>query len=223
MPLLERDVVVCRRRAEIGGLRRRGRRHELVAAAARFVAAAAEELDRVGDDLDRLALRAVLGLPLAPVEAAVDADGPALREVLRAALGLVSPDGDVEVVRLVAPLAGGIVLLPRVDGDPELADGRPVRGRPELGILRQVADENDAVDVGHYSSSSTGEPMFAEAYSRPRSLSSRGGGGTSARGARVWEPSMCLTARCRTTPSVILRIRVTSASVSALASKTSRW
>src|SRR2546421_5879596 len=167
MPLLERDVVVCGRRAEVGGLRRRRGRHELVAAAAaRVVAATAEELHRVGDDLDRLALRAVLGLPLAPIEATVDTDRPALREIMRAALGLVSPDRDVEVVRLVAPLAGGVVLLPRVDGDPELADGRPVRGRPELGIAGQVADKDNTVDVGHYSSSSTCEPMFAEAYPR---------------------------------------------------------
>src|SRR5438552_6920792 len=222
MPLLERDVVVCGRRPEVGGLRRRPGRHELVPAAARVVAASAEELDALGDDLDRLALGAVLRLPLAPVEAAVDADRPALREVLRAALRLVAEHGDVEVVRLVAPLAGRIVLLARVDGDPELADGRPVRGRPELGVLRQVPDEDDPVDVGHYSSSSC-EPMFAPAYPRSRSLSSRGGGGTSSRGARVWEPSTCFTARCRTTPSVILRMRVISASVSALASKTMRW
>src|SRR5437660_7148010 len=184
MPLLERDVVVGGRRAEVGGLRCRRGRHELVAAAAaRVVAAAAEELDGVRDDLDRLALRAVLGLPLAPVEAAVDADRPALRKVLRAALCLVPPDGDVEVVRLVAPLAGRVVLLPRVDGDPQLADGRPVRGRPELGIAGQVAHQDNAVDVGHYSSSSC-ETMFAPAYSRSRSLSSRGGG-VSSRGARV--------------------------------------
>src|SRR5918912_10048 len=95
--------------------------------AALAVAARAEELHRVGDDLHRLALRAVLRLPLAPVEAAVDRDRPALREVLRAALGLVPPDRDVEVVRLVAPLAGGGVLLARVDGDAELAHRRARR------------------------------------------------------------------------------------------------
>ena len=50
-------------------------------------------------------LRAVLRVPLAPVEASVDADRAALREVLRATLALVTPDGDVEVVGLVAPVA----------------------------------------------------------------------------------------------------------------------
>ena len=131
------------------------------------VAAAAEELDAVGDDLDRLALGAVLGLPLAPVEAAVDPDRAALGEVLRAALGLVAPDGDVEVVRLVGPLAGHCVLAARVHGDAELAHGGPARGVAQLGVARQVADEDDAVDVaGHYSSPSSVDR--ARATSSPR-------------------------------------------------------
>src|SRR5262249_29390935 len=103
MLLLERDVVVGRGR-EVGTLLLRcgARGHELVAAAGEVaVAAAAEELDALGDDLYGLPLaRAVGRFPLTPVEAAVDADRPALREVLRAALGLVAEDGDVEVVRL---------------------------------------------------------------------------------------------------------------------------
>ena len=97
---------------------RRGRVGGDVAAAragALTVAAAAEELDGVGDDLDRLALVPLRRLPLAPLEAPVDADGAPLGEVLRAALALVAPDGDVEVVRLVDPLTG-LVLAPRVDG-----------------------------------------------------------------------------------------------------------
>ena len=112
--------------------------------------AAAEELDAVGDDLDGLALAAaVLRLPLAPVEPAVDRDGAALGEVLRAALGLVAEDGDAEVVRLVGPLPGVAVLAARVDGDPQAADGRAARRVPELWVARQVADEHDAIDVGH--------------------------------------------------------------------------
>src|ERR1051325_3044368 len=99
MPLLERDVVVGRSR-EVGALLlRRPCGHELVAAVS--VGAAAEELDRVGDDLDGLSLAGAVGrFPLTPVEPAVDADRAALREVLRATLGLVAEDGDVEVVRL---------------------------------------------------------------------------------------------------------------------------
>src|SRR6185503_16383292 len=150
----EGDVVVGGG-AEVGALGLGAARHELrLLAAALAVLAAAEELDRVGDDLHGLALGAVLGFPLAPVEAAIDADRPALGEVLRAALALVAPDGDVEVVRLVAPLARRGVLLPRVHGEAQLADGRSARRVAKLGVPGQVSDEDDAVDVGHSSLSS---------------------------------------------------------------------
>src|SRR5436305_12610047 len=103
MPLLERDVVVGGGR-EVGAFLTRTRGHELVAAAAVPIAAAAQELDAVGDDLHGLTLtRAVGRIPLAPVEPAVDADRTSFREVLRATLGLVSENGDVEVDRLVDP------------------------------------------------------------------------------------------------------------------------
>src|SRR5207237_9552223 len=123
----ERDVVVAAG-AEVGTLGLCAARHELRLPAAFAVLAAAEELDAVGDDLGRLALGTVLGLPLAPVEAPVDADRPALGEVLRAALALVAPDGDVEVVRLVAPFDGGSVLLSRFAGEGPPAFGLFVRG-----------------------------------------------------------------------------------------------
>ena len=57
-----------------------------VAVALPTAVAAAEELDRVGDDLDGLALGSVLGLPLAPVEPALDRSRSALRQVGRAVL-----------------------------------------------------------------------------------------------------------------------------------------
>src|SRR5579862_8702388 len=148
MLLLEGDVVVGRRR-EVGALLlRRARRHELVAAATVSVAAAAEELDAVGDDLDRLALAAaVLRLPLAPAELAVDADRPALGQVLRAALGLVAEDGDAEVVGRVDPVAR-LVALAVVDCDAQAADGGSAGRVPQLRVSGQVPDQDDAVDVG---------------------------------------------------------------------------
>src|SRR3981189_2056013 len=60
--------------------------------------------------------------PPPPLEEAVDCARPALRKVLRAAFALVAPDGDVEVVRLLGPLAGGTVLAARVDRDAQAAD-----------------------------------------------------------------------------------------------------
>src|SRR5206468_1812371 len=101
----EGNVVVAARAAEVLVAGSCGRRDELaLAALAAAFAAATEELDAVGDDLDRLPLGAVLRFPLAPVEPAVDADRASLGEVLRTALALVAPDGDVEVIRLVPPV-----------------------------------------------------------------------------------------------------------------------
>src|SRR3954447_19723459 len=77
-------------------------------------AARAQELDGVGDDLDRLALGAVLRLPLAPLEAAVDRDAAALGQVVGAVLALRAPHLDVEVVRLLDPLAAGLILVATV-------------------------------------------------------------------------------------------------------------
>src|SRR5262245_59515210 len=105
----ERDVVVGSRAAEVGVLGLRAARNELRLAALGILAPAAE-LDGVGDHLDRLALRAVLRFPLSPLQAPVDGDRTTLREVLRAVLTLVAPDGDVEVVRLLRPLVGLVVL-----------------------------------------------------------------------------------------------------------------
>src|SRR4029077_1357570 len=78
-----------------------------------------EELDRVGDDRDRLALAgAVFGLPLAPVEAAIDRHRAALGEVGRAVLALRPPDGDVEVVGLIDPFPRPTVFAAAVDRNP---------------------------------------------------------------------------------------------------------
>src|SRR4051794_27682624 len=158
---LERNVVVARGRAR----RRAGRGGgevvrvdgdvragaEAVARRAALVARAREELDRVGDDVYRLALLAVLALPLAPLEAAVDGDRPALGEVAGAVLALRAPDGDVEVVGLVDPLVGRVVLAARVARDAQLADRGAARERAELGICGEVAGDDHPVDVrrGH--------------------------------------------------------------------------
>ena len=78
---------------------------------------------------------AVLGLPFAPVEATFDRHRPALREVVGAVLALRAPDGDVEVVGLVDPLAGLAVLAAAVDGDSQLADGGPAGVERSSGSL----------------------------------------------------------------------------------------
>src|SRR5687767_5619588 len=89
---LERDVVVARGRGPAhrgrGEVVRVGRHVALrgepaaVLTAVLAALARAEELDRVGDDLHRLAVVAFLVGELAPLEAAVDRDRAALREVV---------------------------------------------------------------------------------------------------------------------------------------------
>src|SRR4051794_16233941 len=146
----ERNVVVpCTPRRCTGEVGRVGRNVGLRRKTTTVLAAAvagAQELDRVGNDIDRLALVALLVLPLAPVETPVDRDRPALRQVLGAVLTLRAPDRDVEVVRLLDPVARG-VLATRVGRDPQAADGRTALGRAQLGIAREVAREDDPVDV----------------------------------------------------------------------------
>src|SRR5947209_13657130 len=176
--VLEGDVVVGGLR-EVGRLGGRAGGNELVASAALgSVAAGSEELDALGDDLHRLALRPVLRVPLAPVQPAVDADGAALAQVLRARLGLVAEDRHVEVVGLVDPLAG-LVAAAAVDGDAQAADCGAAGRVPELGILRQVPDEHDTVDVRHLLL------LLVRTYVRFRGLSVLDGGdGSRGRGSR---------------------------------------
>src|ERR1044072_6226938 len=158
---LERDVVVARGGRAVSG-RRAGRlevarvgrdvrpRGEAVAAAPAHagVVAAAEELDRVGHDLDVLAVVALLVLPLAPLQGTVDRHRADLGEEAGAVLALRAPDRDVEVVGLVLPVARGLVLATRVAGDPQRAHRGASAGGPELGVTREVACNDDPIDVG---------------------------------------------------------------------------
>src|SRR5262249_42570182 len=138
-----------RRALVVGGVGRDiAARGEAVAVAPAGAVAGAEELDRVGDDADRLPFPApVFRFPLPPIEAAFDRDRPALREVIGAVLALRAPDGDVEIVGLVLPLTGLAVLAAAVDGDPQLADRGPSSGAAQLGIAGQVPRDDDYVDV----------------------------------------------------------------------------
>ena len=89
-----------------------------------------EELDRLGDDLDRLPLAApvLADRHSAPVEAPLDRHRATLEEVVGAVLALRAPDGHVEVVGLVDPVAGLAVFAAAVDRDAQLADGGAAAG-----------------------------------------------------------------------------------------------
>ena len=73
----------------------------------------------------------------------------ALAEVRAQFLALGAPDGDVEVVGLVLPVAART--LGGVAGDPQLADRRAAGQVAQLGIGREVPREDHSVDVcrGH--------------------------------------------------------------------------
>src|SRR5262249_51411741 len=81
--------------------------------------ARSQELHRGGNDIDCRAFGAVLGLPLPPLEAAVDGDGPSLGQEARGVLTLRAPYGHVEVVGLVLPFAGAAVLAAGVARNPQ--------------------------------------------------------------------------------------------------------
>src|SRR3954466_8327596 len=151
-PDLERDVVVRRpgpgrRLLKVAGVRGHVALRGEPATVLRCALPGTEELDGVGDDIDRLALVPVLVLPLAPLEAAVDGHGAALLEILGAVLALGSPDGDVEVVGLVLPLAALVVLAAGVAGHAHAAHGRASGGVPELGIPSEIPGDHDHVYV----------------------------------------------------------------------------
>src|SRR5205807_1222628 len=101
------------------------------------------------DDVDSLALAAVLAGELAPAKPAVDRDRPALREVPRAVLALRAEHADVEVVGLILPLAGLRVLPPAVDRQAQRAHTAAGGELSELRIPREVAGQDHAVDVLH--------------------------------------------------------------------------
>src|SRR4051794_40716181 len=117
-----------------------------VAVATAGPVARAKELDAVGDDLDRLPFAAVFRFPLAPVEAAFDRHGAPLGEVVGAVLALRPPDGHVEVVGLVDPVAA-LVFAAAVDRDPQVTDGGPAAGMTQLRIPGQVPGDDHHVHV----------------------------------------------------------------------------
>src|SRR5215212_1683503 len=108
------------------------------------VAGAPEELDIVCDDVHLAPLGAVLRLPGAVLEAALDEDGIALFLVVGDGLPEFAPGADVEEVNFLVPGAHP------VDREPEGADRYPVIGEPELGISRKISGEYDAVETDHF-------------------------------------------------------------------------
>ena len=65
-----------------------------------------------------------------------------------AVLALGAPDGHVEVVGPVAPLAGGTVTDALVDGDAQPADVRRA-SLAQLGVTGEIPGDDYGVEIGH--------------------------------------------------------------------------
>src|SRR6266850_6300438 len=112
----------------VGGESRRGRhRGGSPGPGAPGTLRAAHELDALGDHLGGGALLAVLALPVARLQPALDEDLAALVEVFTARLGLLTPHHDREEARLFAllPALRAVVAVHR---HAEVCHGRATGG-----------------------------------------------------------------------------------------------
>jgi mannose-6-phosphate isomerase-like protein (cupin superfamily) len=124
--------------------------HRLAAArpAPGATAAASEQDHAVGLHLGRVAVVPLFVLPLTGLQSSLHVDLLPLGEVLRHALRLLSPEADAVPLRLFLSLA--VLVLPDLGRrHAEACDGRAAAGVPELGVLAQIAYEDDPVHGAH--------------------------------------------------------------------------
>src|SRR5919201_1619349 len=148
---LERDLV----RVDVAGGVLGHRRQVVAAGTVRHADGGAprlEELNVGRHHLGRLPLLAVLALPGASLEPALDVDQGTLAEVVGDLLREVSaadvPGHDVVVVGVLAALT----VLPApiaVGRDRELAHRIALGGVPDLRVARQATHQHDFVEAGH--------------------------------------------------------------------------
>ena len=112
------------------------------------VGSGGHEFDLVYDDLDLGALLALVGLPLAPTELALDSNLAALGEEAGNALGAGAEHRAVDEVRVVLPFARLRVLAAVVHCDAEAHHRVAGSGGAKLGVAGEVARYDNAVD-GH--------------------------------------------------------------------------
>ena len=134
-----------RARRNPGGRTRRGRCRSALLTVVGCAGGLGEEVDRLGDDLDTVALGAVLVGPLGVVEAALDRDLRALADVFADVGAEAVEAGDLVPLGFLLGLAAGGVLA-TLGGDRDRGDVAAVGGAGD-GIGADVADKND--DVGH--------------------------------------------------------------------------
>src|SRR6516164_4506183 len=148
----ERDVAVVAAPAEVRDVVATDRRRLLVATihgcAAAAACAAAAEAHVLRDDLGAPALVAFLVLPLPRAQRALDEHGAALRQVLLREVGLLAEQHDRMPLGLVLPTTVA-VRTALVGGDAQVRDRGAALRVPHLGILAEVAQQDDAIEAAH--------------------------------------------------------------------------
>src|SRR5690606_9084302 len=114
------------------------------------LASAAEHLHLVGDDVGAVALDAVLAGVLVGAQRAFDIDLAALLQVFAGDLRQAAEELDPVPLGAFLHLAG-LLVLPRLGGGhADRGDGAPALGVFHVGVVAEVADEDDLVDAtGH--------------------------------------------------------------------------
>src|SRR5437899_9138001 len=112
--------------------------------------AATEEYDLVAADLGRVALVAVLVVPLPRLQTAFHVDLLALGEVLRQRFRRLAPQHHAVPFGFFLPLAG--LVVPHLGGrHVDRRDGGAARRVAQLGVASEVPDEDDFVHASHKS------------------------------------------------------------------------
>src|SRR5262245_46243910 len=155
--------------------------HAHAGASAAAVEHGQRAVEALQHDFGGVAVLAVLALPLARLQLAFDVDLGALLQVLlgNPAEPLVEDHHGVPL-RLFAPLPRRLVAPGLGGGDAQVGDGTTVLRAANLGILAEIADQDDFVDgTGH-------ETLLLNRFSRPAALGEPLVRLASAPGSRPW-------------------------------------
>src|SRR3954451_23460849 len=117
-------------------------------AATASAAAAAQEDDAVAADFGRIALVAVLVVPLPGLKAALHVDLLPLGEVFRQRFGRLPPQHHAVPLGLLLALTG--LVVPVLGGrHVERRNRCAARGKAQLRVAPEIADQDDFVDASH--------------------------------------------------------------------------
>src|SRR4029450_12997979 len=129
-------------------------------------AATTEQRDAVGLDLGRVALVAVLVVPLAGLKTAFDVNLFTLREVFLKAFGGLAPEHDAVPLGLFLPLVVAVVPHLRCC-QIQRGHGGAARCVAQLRVASEIAHENHFVHAAHVASFRAEAPPLRLQWLRP--------------------------------------------------------